>query len=248
MKNILNIICILLSLTMTASASEASVPSINTSFSTEPVSSVMSATEEKVRAAAVRVVATRGGHGSGSLVKYKGLTLVITAKHVANGSLGTIYYIMTNNETKAAILVYLDPNHDMSLLYLPEDFVTAEPLKFSTKNEIASVGEEITYSGFPSSHQLMTFRGRVAGYETLEGPGLQILLHTHGWFGCSGSLVYDNDGDIVGILWGIDTAKTGYGPQIIENMVWVQPIQALDLDRSLASLCASLQTKVRACR
>ena len=47
-----------------------------------------------MREAAVRVVTSRGGHGSGSLIKYKGLTLVLTAQHVADGGLGSDYWIM----------------------------------------------------------------------------------------------------------------------------------------------------------
>ena len=50
----------------------------------EKINKSLSVVERKVRNAAVKVV-SGGGHGSGTLVQYKDLTLVITAKHVADG-------------------------------------------------------------------------------------------------------------------------------------------------------------------
>tara|TARA_R110002110_G_scaffold166214_4_gene366812 strand:+ start:96 stop:845 length:750 start_codon:yes stop_codon:yes gene_type:complete len=212
-----------------------------------PVSSVMSSTEKKVRDAAVRVVTSRGGHGSGSLIKYKGLTLVLTAQHVADGSLGADYWVTKGGEIKKGILVHGDPLHDIAILYMVEQFENVVPLKYSPREKLAAVGDEITYSGFPSSHQLMTFRGRVAGYEVLNGAGVQILLHTHGWFGCSGSIVYDINGKIVGVLWGVDIEHRP-ALQVIGNLIWVQPIQVLNLEHSLKALCQSGVVKAKACR
>jgi hypothetical protein len=223
--------------------------SLDTTMNTEPVtvSATMSAVEQKVRAAAVRVMSSGGGHGSGSLVKYKGLTLLFTAHHVADDPLGSVYYAMRGEEIRVGVLIYADPVHDMSVIYMMEEFNSVKPLKYSPREEIIEVGSEITYSGYPSSHKLMTFRGRVAGYETLPDAGIQVLLHTHGWFGCSGSMVYDENGDIVGILWGVDVE---YQPsmQVIGNLVWIQPIQAFDIDRALGALCRSVDIKARACR
>ena len=221
--------------------------SLNTSMNTEPVSAVMTATEQKVRNAAVRVVSSRGGHGSGSLVKYKGLTLLFTAQHVADGMLGSVYYAMKGSETKMAVLIYSDPLHDISILYMVEEFYNVKPLRYSPRDELIEVGAEITYSGYPSSHKLMTFRGRVAGYEILSDAGIQVLLHTHGWFGCSGSMVYDENGDIVGILWGVDVERRP-NLQVIGNLVWIQPIQTLNIDHALTALCRSGEIKARACR
>ena len=222
-------------------------PTFNTSMTTEPVSAEISVAEQKVRSAAVKVVSSRGGHGSGSLIKYKGLTLLLTANHVADGALGTTYYAMKDGEIKRGILVYGNPLHDISIIYMIEEFVGVVPLKYTPRNELIGVGEEITYSGFPSAHKLMTFRGRVAGYELLNDAGIQILLHTHGWFGCSGSVVYDTEGQVVGILWGIDVEHRP-DLQVIGNLMWVQPIQAFNIDHALEALCRSGQIKSRACR
>tara|TARA_R110000824_G_scaffold92217_9_gene223928 strand:+ start:8839 stop:9573 length:735 start_codon:yes stop_codon:yes gene_type:complete len=223
-------------------------PSLDTSLSTGPIpiSSVMTDTEQKVRSAAVKVL-TPQGHGSGSLVKYKGLTLLFTANHVTDGTLGDVYAAAANGETKMAMLIYADPAHDLAILYMLEQFESVKPLKYSPREKLIEVGKEITYSGYPSSHQLMTFRGRVAGYEVITVSGTQILLHTHGWFGCSGALVYDSNSEIVGILWGIDV-ESRPELQVVGNLIWIQPIQALNIDHALLALCTSDVIKARACR
>lgn len=226
-------------------------PTLNTNMTTEPVSSTMTKIEQSVRGAAVKVMKSgaRSGHGSGALVSYRGMTIVFTAQHVADGMLGSTYYALKGGEIKEAVLIYSDALHDISLLYLLEEFDSAKPIKYSPREDILEVGEEITYSGFPSDHKLMTFRGRVAGYEVLSDAGMQILLHTHGWFGCSGSLVYDSSGDVVGILWGIDVehAPSG-GHQVIGNLMWVSPIQNLNMKFALAPFCDAKNNKHRACR
>ena len=186
---------------------------------TEPVevSSTMSSTERRVRESAVKVV-TLAGHGSGGLIKYKDFQLVITAQHVADGDLGTTYGVQTESERHTGVLIYADA--------------------------LAKVATEITYSGFPSWHSLMTYRGRVAGYELDQSAGTQLMLNTYGWFGCSGALIYNVEGNAVGVLWGVDLQR-GL-PQ--ENMIWVSPIQNLNLKLALRPLCEGMNNKPKACQ
>jgi S1-C subfamily serine protease len=247
MKILAILIAFLLSPTAVSESVSTLTPNIDTSMKTAPVSSTMSSVEQKVRNAAVRVVVAGGGYGSGTLIKYKGLTLVLTANHVTDSSLGSMFYVVNEGFGSPAPLIYVDPTHDIAILYVLEEIGSATPIKYSPRKSSVKVGEEITYSGFPSSHQIMTFRGRVAGYETLQESGAQILLHTHGWFGCSGSGVYDSKGNIIGILWGVDVEGAPY-PQVIDNLVWVQPIQALNIDHALHVLCLAIDKKYRACK
>ena len=100
-------IFIVLSMCMAAFAGtpEVSEPAVadttlNTALRTSPVRSSMSRVEGKVRDAAVRVVRVDGGHGSGSVIEYKGSQFVLTAQHVANGPLGATYLIQKRNEQK----------------------------------------------------------------------------------------------------------------------------------------------------
>jgi len=203
----------------------------------------MSATERRVRESAVKVI-TLSGHGSGGLVKYKDFQLVITAQHVADGALGDAYGVHTETEQHTGILIYADSLHDIAVLYVVDHFKNRKGIKWKVPEKLSEVGTEITYSGFPSWHSLMTYRGRVAGYEVDHSAGTQLMLNTYGWFGCSGSLIYNADGYAIGILWGIDLQR-GL-PQ--ENMIWVSPIQNLNLKLALRPLCEGLNNKPKACR
>ena len=189
----------------------------------------------KAREAAVKVLAG-AGHGSGSYLVHKGFHFVLTAQHVADGPLGRSYVISKNDETKSATLVYSSPVDDIAVLYVNEPFKYIEPMKYRPMKEIADISDDITYSGYPSSHKLMTIRGRVAGYEDKLGSGKQIILHTYGWFGCSGSVIYNKKGEVVGVLYGVDVE---YYPTvaIIEDMIWVVPVQKLDIEKTIDRIC-----------
>ena len=228
----------------TAHASEAIEAHVPDSRTIE-ISSHMSTTEISVRNAAVRVTRLgEGGHGSGSLVQYKDLQLVLTAQHVADAIIGTPYRITHDGEIREGILIYSNDAHDIAVLWVQLPWPRGHALKWNPSSEVAPVGTKITYSGFPASHSLMSFRGRVAGFELMRDGSTNILLHTYGYFGCSGSVIYNVEKEIIGILWGID--KGAIAP--IEDMIWVSPIQNLNLKLSLRGLCQTLRNEPRACR
>jgi S1-C subfamily serine protease len=214
---------------------------------TEEVRSSMRIIEQKVRAAAVKVSTAGGGHGSGSVVRYKDISVVFTAQHVADGMVGDFYKISKNDKQTIGMLVYSDPVHDIAMIYMPKDLQTVAPMKFAPTDEIIKVGTEITYSGYPSDHRLMTFNGKVAGYEFIPGRGIQIILHTHGWFGSSGSGVYDSKGRMVGILWGIDVESRPTS-QVVENIIWISPINNVQMKYALSVICVALEGAPKACK
>ena len=211
------------------------------------VSASMTNVEQEVRNAAVRVVTPTGGHGSGSLIWYNGAQFVITAEHVADDEMGTAYQLTHQNERVMGVLIYADKVHDIALLAIPRPFATATPMKYEPVKRVVEVGSEITYSGFPSRHSLMTFRGRVSGYEYKRGEGTQIIIHTYGWFGCSGSGVYDQKGNLIGVLYGVDVE---YRPdyQVQENMIWVSPISNLNIERAIGPWCEAINHESPPCR
>ncbi len=214
----------------------------------EQVNSAMNMAQKRVRDASVKISTGPGAHGSGSYIVYKDVHLVFTAQHVTDGPIGSTYYVFKGDEVKLATLLWSDAAADMAVLHLNEHFVTINPMKWNPQKHMAEVGTEITYSGYPSSHKLMTFGGTVAGYADKRGVGKQIILNTYGWFGCSGSVIYTLSGEIVGILYGVDVE---YYPdiQVQENMIWVIPIQRLKMDIVLKPMCRQLpRNSLRACR
>ena len=216
----------------------------------QPVNSSMTKMEKKVRLAAVKVT-LEDGHGSGSLIKYKGSQFVITANHVIATEryfFGMPVHVTGINETKTASLIYFDEKYDIAVLYLPraEHFTYTQPMKWKPVKEIPSVGTLVTYSGYPSWHDLMTFRGRVAGYETSAKIGKQIILNVYGWFGSSGALVYTTKGEMIGVLWAIDVEQYPT-TQVSEDIVWTVPIENLNMEVPMKILCDSFVNKIKNC-
>lgn len=213
------------------------------------VETINNSIEKRVRAAAVRVTAPfTGGHGSGSYIRYKDINLIFTAQHVADAAIGVNYLITYKQESHIATLIYSDKENDMAILHLKTAFRTTEPMKYNPLEKVADIGTNIIYSGYPSTHKLMSFIGRVAGYEDSSGIGNQIILQTYGWFGCSGSVIYDVKGRQVGILYGVDVEYYP-GVQVQENMIWVAPITKINIDKALGVFCRGSQGKIpKACK
>ena len=205
--------------------------------------------ERDARAAAVKVsVPFAGGHGSGSYIRYKDIHLVITAQHVTDGPIGSTYLAAHKDESHLGVLIYSDQINDIAILYVGNAFKSIEPMKFNPVEGVASVGTEIFYSGYPSSHKLMSFRGIVAGYGDGKGIGKRIILQTYGWFGCSGSVIYNSKGQQVGVLYGVDVE---YYPnmQVQENMIWVAPMSKIKIEKAIKEICRGYQGKrPKACK
>jgi hypothetical protein len=237
----------LLALLLGLSISTTAIADGSSNFQTISIEEGLDRNERRVRDAAVKI-ADGYGHGSGGIVQYYDMQLILTAQHVASGRIGAEYFVINGSTLERAILVYSDPVHDIAVLYLREgNLLEGRGLRWSPRTEIGSVGAEITYSGHPSWHSLMTYRGYIAGIEHLDGRGPQLMLDTYGWFGCSGSVIYDTSGNIVGILWGVDV-ETRPDLQVQENMIWVSPIQNLDMSLAISELCIALEDEPRACR
>ena len=218
-------------------------------FQTISIEAGLDRNERRVREAAVMI--TDGhGHGSGGIIQYYDMQLVLTAQHVANGPIASQYLIINGSSTEMAILVYVEPVHDIALLYLgdgDEGSLQGRGMRYSPKSETPPIGAGITYSGHPSWHSLMTYRGYVAGVDHLDGRGPQLMLNTYGWFGCSGSVIYDTRGDIVGILWGVDVERRP-DLQVQENMIWIAPIKHINMKDALAPLCRGTINNYKACQ
>ena len=214
----------------------------------EKISKGMSGVEKDVRKAAVRILTLGGGHGSGSVIQYKDLQLILTAKHVTEDEIGTEYLIEKDRSIKTAVLIYKNPSQDMAVLLLKEPFSKSvlEPMPWKISKD-HKVGTKIVYSGYPSWHSLMSFDGRIAGVENAVAAGTQLIINTYGWFGCSGSVIYNTSGQIMGILYGVDVE---YYPeiQVQENMIWVAPIKYLPMDRTLKEFCENKAHNYKACR
>ncbi len=229
--------CSFLSVAHADDQSQASGDSANVAFSSLGVQEVslssLSSVERNVRDAAVKVIA-HGGHGSGTYVKYRRFHIVLTAAHVTMGTIGDTYEIQAGSNSVVGVLVYEDRDIDAAAILVPS-IPDRNPMRYRPLSQKADIGTTTLYSGYPSDMSLMSIRGSVAGYEWTTPNGPVVMLHTYGWFGCSGSGIYDSRGRYVGVLWGVSIERA-FVPQVIEDIIWVTPAHMIDESAILSGI------------
>ena len=185
----------------------------------------LSITEQRARSAAVKVRSLlQGGHGSGTYMIAHGRRVVITAAHVVRNE-SVMAIDGRDGETVVGQVVFVDDQNDLAFLVVPEmETRTAIRFRAERRYDERLMGTSLTYTGFPSHHDLLTIRGYIAALEHN-----MLVTNMFGWFGSSGSGVFDQRGRLIGIVSGIDVGNIGFRIPL-ESIVWVAPISTIDLE------------------
>ena len=185
----------------------------------------LSITEQRARSAAVKVRSLlQGGHGSGTYMVAHGRRVVVTAAHVVRNE-SVMAIDGRDGETVVGQVVFVDHDVDIAFVVVPEmETRTAIRYRPQRRYDERLVGTTLTYTGFPSHHDLLTIRGYIAAVEKEH-----LVTNMFGWFGSSGSGVFDQHGRYMGCVSGIDIGSMGFGVRIpLESIVWVAPVSMLD--------------------
>ena len=185
----------------------------------------LSISEQRARSAAVKVRSLlQGGHGSGTYMVAHGRRVVVTAAHVVRNE-SVMAIDGRDGETVVGQVVFKDTDVDIAFIVVPEmETRTAARYRPQRNYDERLIGTNLTYTGFPSHHDLLTIRGYVSSLEHE-----MVVTNMFGWFGSSGSGVFDQHGRYVGCVSGIDMGSMGWGVRIpLESIVWVAPVSQLD--------------------
>ena len=153
-----------------------------------------------------------------------GRRVVATAAHVVRSE-SVMAIDGRDGETVVGQVVFKDNDVDIAFIVVPElETRTAIRYRPQKRYDERLVGTRLTYTGFPSHHDLLTIRGYVGAIEKEH-----IVTNMFGWFGSSGSGVFDQHGRYMGCVSGIDVGNMGWGVRIpLESIVWVAPVSMLD--------------------
>ena len=185
----------------------------------------LSLSEQRARQAAVKVRSLlQDGHGSGTYMIAYGRRIVVTAAHVVRSE-SVMAIDGRDGESVVGKVVFTDRDADIAFLVVPEISTrTAIRYRPQRRYDDRLIGTRLTYTGFPSHHDLLTIRGYVSSLEHE-----MLVTNMFGWFGSSGSGVFDNHGRFLGIVSGIDVGRFGFGLRIpLESIVWVAPVSIID--------------------
>tara|TARA_B000000557_G_scaffold264467_1_gene269939 strand:- start:2840 stop:3619 length:780 start_codon:yes stop_codon:yes gene_type:complete len=180
---------------------------------------------EKARKAAVRVL-TPDGRGSGVYVKIGQYHVIVTAQHVVDNH-EVVLVEGLNGEVVLGQPILRGTEVDVAYVLVPE-INSRRPVRYNPMHAPRDidrlVGKDVTYSGYPASHDLMTLDGKIIGVENGN-----IIIHSYGWPGSSGSGVFDMTGRMVGVVSAVDVGQWHYmiPPQLVEDIVWVAPVWSI---------------------
>ena len=198
--------------------------------------------EGRARLAAVKVL-TPHGHGSGSLFIINGNYIVFTAEHVV----GTNAFVTIKSEEGEEIeapVIYRDKSADIAAVMVKK-MKTRTPMKFKLPRKEPGPGTNIFYSGYPAGHNLLSIRGVISGYSDNGKGAKSLIIFGYGWFGCSGSAIYDAKGHFIGILWGVDVLMSPFGIQVVEDLIWVSQSSRIDTHLLKKSICKDEYSEYR---
>ena len=183
--------------------------------------------EQRARQAAVKVRSLlQDGHGSGTYMVAYDRRIVATAAHVVRSE-STMAIDGRDGETVIGKVVFVDEDVDLAFLVVPElETRTAIRYRPQSRYDERLVGTHLTYTGFPSHHDLLTIRGYIAALEHN-----MVVSNMFAWFGSSGSGVFDQRGRYLGCVSGVDVGRFGFGLRVpLEEIVWIAPVSQIDHD------------------
>ena len=171
------------------------------------------------RNSAVSVQGLQGGHGSGTYIECGGHYGIITARHVIDRS--EIFYVATGSEKVVAQVIWKSETDDIALLRIPK-LNSRRAISLPRGSDGLDIGEQVVYSGYPASHDMITTRAYVSGY---EAEYRATLLHGFVWFGYSGSGIFDDTGTLVGVVVAVGVERYGDRSHILEDMVYMHELR-----------------------
>lgn len=154
--------------------------------------------------------------GSGNYFHIKDKHFVITANHVVEG-MSEIFLTERSGFSYKARVAYVDPFRDIAVLVPETRLMYTEPIDYQSSKYI-EIGKEVFYCGHPNRQLFMNYNGRIAGMD-----GQFLMINAFAWPGASGSVVFNKEGEVVGVLSAVSVdAPTGL-PVLIPNIVRIGP-------------------------
>jgi thioredoxin 1 len=167
------------------------------------------------RAAIVRVFcqdsAVMRSIGSGTLVKWNGRLVVLTARHVIVGAKRIIVELCTK-KTHWAKVIKVDAVWDCAILELVGEPADVEPVDVELGDQaLPREGDRLESCGYGPDGKLACNTGVFIGYrrstQAPHGPDDWMVISGRARGGDSGGPVFNSRGRLVGVLWGTDGSE-----------------------------------------
>jgi len=214
----------------------ANVPTVAELDKAENVSTSISNRTRKVaidsRNSSVLVVTLDYTNGnlsvaSGTYITYNGKYFIMTAAHAI--SRGVVSIVTENGVVRSKKIVYISKEHDYGFFEvdeisdrIPIDIMKRVPSAKQWEKRLEVLDTTI-YTGYPNSTGPLTVEGKIMGFAENV-----FFMNTYGWSGASGSGVFSEEGDLIGIISALEVGQFMGLPEPLQNSVIVKPTYLVD--------------------
>jgi len=164
---------------------------------------------------------------SGTYFKFKDRYYVLTSAHgVIGAGCDSLMVFHFDEHQKCVKMVKLDRDTDYAIFEVEKmDTRTAIKIPKALANWKKSYNllDKTYYTGYPNSIGPTTWTGNISGFT-----GDYLIIQTYAWSGASGSGVFDERGELIGIVMALDVGANEYGYQVLNNFVIVVPTWQID--------------------
>tara|TARA_B100000900_G_C20585394_1_gene719342 strand:+ start:1559 stop:2104 length:546 start_codon:yes stop_codon:yes gene_type:complete len=163
---------------------------------------------------------------SGTYITYRGEYFILTSAHGIVGDCSTIMIMHIEETITCERLVAIDREKDYAILKIPEmksRKAIRIPQALARWKKSYNLLDETYYTGYPNSIGPTTWTGTIAGFT-----GDYLILQSYAWSGSSGSGVFDERGELIGIIMALDVGQSEFGIEVLENFVIVVPVWNID--------------------
>jgi S1-C subfamily serine protease len=169
---------------------------------------------------------------SGTYLSMDGKYYILTVSHAIVGdcrSIRIIYDgvmrecldIKLNDEIIDYAIIEIEQIPNRTPVPLP-----AQHIHLGEWDQLLSIQRGIYYTGYPNGLGQLTIQGKIVGHDRSRN----VFVHSFAWPGSSGSGVFSESGELIGVIVAISVGATDFGIDVLEDMVIVIPLYKINWD------------------
>ena len=167
---------------------------------------------------------------SGTYIKFNDRYYIITVGHGIIGGCDSIRIVTEGGMHECVEMSLVDHQTDYAIMevgpILDRDAIRI-PRSYPRPNQWhqrLAIQSGTYYTGYPNGLGRLTFGGTIAGHDSYEN----VYVHSFAWPGSSGSGVFSDSGDLIGIVVAISVGATEFGVDVLEDIVIVVPLYKIN--------------------
>lgn len=154
--------------------------------------------------------------GSANLFRIHNKTFILTAAHVVTNK-SVVFAIERSGDLHITKVVMVDEERDLAIIVVEENLKYTKAIEYNISFS-AKVASNIHYCGHPNSIEFTCYSGAISGSD-----GRFFLADMFAWPGSSGSVAFDDDGRVIGVVSALAVAQEFGQETLLSHVVLAGP-------------------------